>query len=98
MAMKIVKIILILLVVSAAINFVRGDHRFPLPQVLPFCGGHEASILYDLICGFGLIGLGIWGLNRLKHRNSDAQQSDAHQHEIYEAEISEQSDEQEDTQ
>lgn len=94
--MKIVKIILIILIVSAAINFARGEHTFPLPQILPFCGGHKASLWYDLICGLGLIGLGYWGWNRLKYRDSDSQQTDSTQTEVYNAEFSEQQDQQED--
>jgi len=69
--MKITQMILIVLVTALLINFLREGTSFTaLPEVLPFCGGQEPSLLYDLLGGGSLILLGLWGLRRLRRRGS----------------------------
>jgi len=61
--MKLLKVILIILLISLFINFIRGGSTFHIAKTLPFCGGFDPSF-YDVgaLC---LILLLIWGLFRL---------------------------------
>lgn len=64
--MKAAKIILVILVISALIGWVRGGHGPEhIARSLPFCGGHKPG-LYD-IGGLAVIGLLLWGLARLRN-------------------------------
>jgi len=95
--MKFLKIILVVVVAAAIINFVRGGDIFPLPQVLPFCGGHAPSVAYDVMGGLGLIALCGWGLKRLHKTHSEASENPSENDETYKATFTEQSDPDEDS-
>lgn len=63
--MKCFKVILVLIICFALINFVRGDFSdFPLPRILPWCSGYRPGI-YDIAAVVLIIEL-IWGIHRLK--------------------------------
>lgn len=67
--MKSAKLIAILLITALLINFLSADAEFfSLPEVLPFCGGHAPSWLYDIFGAGSLILLCFWGLSRLSHQ------------------------------
>jgi len=75
--MKAAKIILVILVISALIGWVRGGHGPEhIAKTLPFCGGHRPG-LYDL-GGLAMLGLCLWGLARLRN----ARQADETEEEL----------------
>jgi len=69
--MKTVKIVVIVIVTAALINFIRGSESWPLPRVLPLLGNHQPSFLYDLAGGGALVLLLWWGLRRLRRRDDE---------------------------
>ena len=75
--MKIAKIVLIVTIAAAVITWLRAGEDFPLPRVLPFCGGYPPSALYDVIGGIGIVLIFLWGLARLRRRErSDDDESE----------------------
>ncbi len=63
---KTVQVVLVILLIAALIGWVRnGRDVGPIARCLPFCGGHRPAF-YDL-GGLAMLGLGIWGLARLKN-------------------------------
>lgn len=69
--MKPINIILVILIGSIVINFIKDDKAFHIAKSLPFANGSNfPSPLYDWA---GVVALGIlgWGLYRLNHRNRD---------------------------
>ena len=67
--MKCFKVILVLIICFALINFVRDGSDFALPRILPWCSGYRPGI-YDLAAVVLLILLA-WGISRLRRFGSD---------------------------
>jgi hypothetical protein len=65
LAVKVAKIVVIVILLSALVNFAREGRTFHLIHVLPFVGGHEPG-LYD-VAGLVLLWMGFgWGLARIR--------------------------------
>ena len=69
--MKAAKIILVLLVISALIGFVRsGRDLGHIGRVLPFCSG-GAPGLYDF-AALAVVAIALWGIARMYRAGKDA--------------------------
>ncbi len=69
--MRVASICVIIILAASAINAIRGlAGQFPLPQVLPGCGGSERPMLYQL-GGIAMFGLLLWGLGRVSRLGED---------------------------
>ena len=67
--MKAMKITVIAVLCMLAICWVRGSSWIePLPQILPFCSGESDAGEFALVA---MLGLFVWGLFRLKHRDAE---------------------------
>ena len=60
------KIVLVCVVCSLLVNWIRSGKAFPIVQALPLLGGHAPG-LYD-IGGLVLLWLALWGASRLRRR------------------------------
>lgn len=67
--MKCLKVILVLIICFAFINFVRDGSDFALPRILPWCSGYRPGT-YDLAAVILLILL-VWGVSRLRRFGTD---------------------------
>ena len=90
--MKAAKIVLILIGVSALINFVRQGADFPLPQAFPLCDGRLPSPSY-LLGGLCLIVLLCWGFSRLRggsaSKDTPSQESSEYEQEDADGDLAE---------
>lgn len=67
--MRVAMIVAIVLLVGAIINWARNGATFPLPQVLPGCGGGRPPLFE--VGAVVLCLLGWWGISRLTRRSDD---------------------------
>ena len=68
--MRLALICVVLILAASAINSIRGVAGFPLPQVLPGCGGSDRPLIYQL-GGVAMLGLLLWGLGRVRRIGKD---------------------------
>jgi len=70
--MKAARIATVLILVYLAVRWLQAGTDFALPTILPFLGGHEPSLWYDVVGGLGMLAIAAWGLGRLgRHRKDD---------------------------
>jgi len=64
--MRAIKVILIILVASIVINFIKSDRTFHIAKSLPFSNSQEKIDMYDWagVAALGIIAWGIYRLNR----------------------------------
>jgi len=68
--MKTAKIVILLIVLIAVMNWLREGRDFPLPTVLPWLGGDKPGI-YDF-AALTMVIIAVLGLRRLARRQDDA--------------------------
>jgi len=68
--MRLALICVVLILAVTAINSIRGGAGYPLPQVLPGCGGPGRPLVYTL-GGVAMLGLCWWGLSRSQRIGKD---------------------------
>lgn len=98
--MKILGCLLTLIVVFCLINWVRGDseNAWPLPQVLPFMGGHHTPSSYDVggLIMLAILISAIFGRAQAKADESSSDESEYEEAEAEEDDRDEDGDERED--
>ena len=68
--MRAIKVILIILVISIVINFIKSDHTFHIAKSLPFSNSQERIDKYDW-AGVAALGIIAWGIYRLNRKHED---------------------------
>lgn len=64
------KMIAVLIVTGALVNFLREGNKFPLPQVLPLAGGDSPQGMYT-VGGILAVLIILWGLCRIGQSGTD---------------------------
>jgi len=68
--MRAIKVILIILVASIIINFIKSDRTFHIAKSLPFSNSQERIDKYDW-AGVAALGIIAWGIYRLNRKHED---------------------------
>ena len=68
--MRAIKVILIILVASIVINFIKSDRTFHIAKSLPFSNFQEKIDKYDW-AGVAALGIIAWGIYRLNRKRED---------------------------
>ena len=67
--MRAIKVVLIILIASLVINFIKSDRQFHIAKCLPFTNSHErVDKKYDW-AGVAALGIIAWGIYRLNKKN-----------------------------
>ena len=75
--MRVFAATLIILFVCAIINAIRQNTDLGhIVGALPFLGGKRPSLSYDVVGGFAMIALFLWGLGRLARKGGDVEYDD----------------------
>ena len=68
--MRAIKVILIILIASIVINFIKSDRTFHIAKSLPFSNSQEKIDMYDF-GGAAALGVIAWGIYRLNRKRED---------------------------